>query len=266
MHISYIWAGERWSQEVTLRNIRTIGRLFGNGTYQITSFYFDGEDIVEDLTGNNNNSTTLQFTSCIMPNITDLRYFWSNTNATLKLWWTPALKTLNMPICHANSSQIGLNRLELPQTTDFESVLGFYTYDGELQDVRLPKIEKTATQLFQINGTNPNYSMGTPFTYIYLGYDTNDRTKAVILSTTTGTAAFPNLTKIELRAGWCKNLDIKAASALTKANVQEFIFDRLGVNTGGTLTIHLHTAVYDLFTTAEIEDVMTRTNITISRG
>lgn len=258
-------SGEKWSQTMVLRNIRTIGRLFGNGTYQITSFYFDGEDIVADLTGGNNNSTTLQFTSCIMPNITNLRYFWDNTRASLKLWWTPKLKTLSTPIDHSNSSGTGLNRIELPETTDFASPVGSYHYDGVLHEVVLPKAEKTNTQLIVISNST-SYATGAPFTYIYLGYDTNDRNKAIILSTTTLTTAFANLTKIELKDGWCKNLDIKAASALTKANVQEFIFDRLGVNTGGTLTIHLHTAVYDLFTTAEIEDVRIRTNITISRG
>ena len=237
-------AGEIWSQEMTLRNIRTIGRLFGNGTYNITSFYFDGEDIVDDLTGRNNNSTTLQFTSCIMPNITNLRHFWINTRASLKLWWTPKLKTLSTPIDHSNSSSTGLNRIELPETTDFETPVGSYIYEGVLREVVLPKAEKTVTQLFRINGTNPNYSMGTPFTYIYIGYDTNDRTKAVILSTTTGTATFPNLTKIELKDGWCKPLNVAAASGLTSENMYNHILLRLKQdepNCGSGVTITLGT-------------------------
>jgi len=222
-------AGERWSQEVTLRNIRTIGRLFGNGTYQITSFYFDGEDIVASLTGTNNNSTLLGFTSCIMPNITNLRYFWDNTRASLKQWWTPKLKTLNTPIDHSNSSGTGLNKIELPETTDFNSPVGSYIYDGQLHEVVLHKAEKTTTQLIGISN-NANYATGAPFTYIYLGYDTNDRTKAVILSTTTLTTAFANLTKIELKDGWRKPLNVKAASGLTAENIVDYIFDRLADN------------------------------------
>lgn len=94
-----------------------------------------------------------------------------------------------------------------------------------------------------------------------IGYITNDKQKMITYSGD----LFGFLTDIILQDGWCKPLDISAFSALTKANIQAHIFDRLGVNdlSTGSVIITLANAVLSLFTQEEIDEVVERTNITI---
>ena len=96
---------------------------------------------------------------------------------------------------------------------------------------------------------------------VTLSYRTNDKSKSIKL---TGTA-YSNVQDFSLETGWCKTLDIASFGALTKENVQDHIFDRLGVNnlSTGAVTITLATAVLNLFTQEEIDAVVARTNITI---
>lgn len=109
-------------------------------------------------------------------------------------------------------------------------------------------------------------SFGNPenFKTINLGYKNNDKTKSVVLSIGSGNI-YVNVEDVVLMQGWCKPLNIQYCTALTKQNVQDHIFDRLGVNdlSTGTVTITLASAVLALFTQEEIDAVVERTNITI---
>lgn len=101
---------------------------------------------------------------------------------------------------------------------------------------------------------------------LYIGYKTNDKTKSVTIVYRKGASYTSDMfSSVELKQGWCKPLDISKFTALTKENVQTYIFDRLGVNdlSTGTVTITLASAVLALFTQEEIDAVVARTNITI---
>lgn len=81
-----------------------------------------------------------------------------------------------------------------------------------------------------------NFTGCENLTSIYIGYDTNDRTKRITLSQ--GTPA--NLTDIILQDGWCKPLNVAVITNLTKENIVSHILNRLGDNTGqSAITITL---------------------------
>lgn len=135
-------------------------------------------------------------------------------------------------------------------------------YEGLFAACELNKIYLPVLEEANKNG-NLIYS-SAPCKYLYIGYKTNDKTKSVALKNYTDYSGF---TDIELKDGYCKNLDISGlTSYLTKANVQAHIFDRLGVNdtSTGSVTLTLASAVYNLFTAEEIAAVTARTNITIA--
>jgi hypothetical protein len=102
--------------------------------------------------------------------------------------------------------------------------------------------------------------------YLYFSYITNDKTKSVSLAANSVTLnGWGVVEDVELKNGWCKSINLRWCTSLTKENVQAHIFDRLGVNdlSTGAVTITLATTVLDLFTQEEIDAVVARTNITI---
>ena len=134
-------------------------------------------------------------------------------------------------------------------------------YSSALKEIRFIDTEELNLRMTRYSSSSlPNLHT------LKFSYKTNNVSKSIAIDARPFDQDL-SLTDIELQEGWCKPLDFKYCAKLTKSNVQDHIFDRLGVNTSGTtVTIHLATAVYDLFTAEEIAAVTTRTSITIARG
>lgn len=133
-------------------------------------------------------------------------------------------------------------------------------YSNDYNSTTISGYSNPLTILGFEEGTLSCYS-GSPSS-IYIGYDTNDKTKSITILQALGTL---RATDITLQDGWCKPINLANATALTKENVQAHIFDRLGVNdiSTGAVTLTLANAVLNLFTSEEIDAVVERTNITI---
>lgn len=124
------------------------------------------------------------------------------------------------------------------KTLNFASLESAYSTFGtiveikNLESIYFPVLEYSSwgrTYMKEISSAN--------LSYIYLGYKTNDKTKSVMLW-----MECPNLTDIELKAGYCKSLDVSSATALTESNMYAHILQRLkqdeaGCGSGVTITL-----------------------------
>ena len=64
---------------------------------------------------------------------------------------------------------------------------------------------------------------------MFISYKRNDRTLSVTL-TSYYRNSWANFRDVEVKNGWCKNLNISLCEALTAENIVNHIFNRLGVN------------------------------------
>ncbi|MBQ3930289.1 MAG: hypothetical protein II708_05005 [Paludibacteraceae bacterium] len=64
---------------------------------------------------------------------------------------------------------------------------------------------------------------------MFISYKRNDRTLSVTL-TSYYRNSWANFSDVEVKNGWCKNLNISLCEALTAENIVNHIFNRLGVN------------------------------------
>lgn len=98
---------------------------------------------------------------------------------------------------------------------------------------------------------------------VFCAYDANSATSGYL--ELNGAIGWSQFTDLILQDNWRKTLDIRQCSSLTKQNVADHIFAKLGVNESGeSVTLTLATAVYNLFDQSEIDAVEARTNINIA--
>jgi hypothetical protein len=149
----------------------------------------------------------------------------------------------------------GANRLKTA-IVDCESITNGVLRDCGNMDIYYVNLEKMTMG----TSTNGEFVGGSGTANVYFGYKYNDKTKSVRFR-----SVWVGINRVEVQNGWCKPLDIADCTALTKQDVQDYIFDRLGINdlSTGAVTIALANAVLNLFTQEEIDAVVARTNITI---
>lgn len=134
----------------------------------------------------------------------------------------------NIVISGAQSGRLGL----------FANYGSAYVNFSSLKSIIFDKVEGLDFY-WRVDNTNV-----TPvLTSFYVSYDTNDRTKGIIFSGNGNPSVSgytPNMTKIEIKNGWCKPLNVAYWTTLTEENIVEYILKRLGENTGQSpLTITL---------------------------
>ena len=83
----------------------------------------------------------------------------------------------------------------------------------------------TNTESFELFSNQVTNAANMSNSRVYFGYRTNDITKTVKINN--GNPAWNELPDVELKAGWCKPLDIGSCIGLTEANMYAHILQRL---------------------------------------
>lgn len=243
--IDYGSYSQNFGRSIVIRNINKLSSKLGGNSTVVELVYLQGNEL--DF----NNGT---YPLAILP-------YYENLNTLL-------LSFKNIGLAGITAAGNNFKNLKQIIIDGIENCSGRLSIGGSRDVYEYPSYLPALRNIYIINTEElvlrwsiiSDETFPTNFTYIYIGYKTNDKTKSIGFNTGPyKNKAWIYIQDAELQNGWCKPLDIQYFTALTETNIYSHILQRLKQdepNCGDGVTITLGATNLAKLTSQESQDLL----------